>query len=181
MSHVTNKISRGLGMMGRCRNLLSNEIMLMLYYSLVYPYLIYCCIVWGGACVTALHKIQVLQNRAVRLITRAPFRASTDPLFLQLRILQVVDIRRLQIAIFMYKCKNLLLPQSCLHYCLLNLRNNLYNMRTSHYFITPRYRTNIREQCISCIGPKIWDTLQVFIIYTVVNAANVGKNFWSHL
>ena len=144
--------------MGRCRKLLSNDIMLMLYFSLVYPYLIYCCIVWGGACATALHKLQVLQNRAVRLITRSPFRASTGPLYQQLNLLQVTDIRRLQVALFMYKCKNLFLPESCLRYCSLNLCNS-YNMRSSHYFITPPIRTNIREQCISVMGPRVWDSL----------------------
>ena len=152
LNFVRNKISKGLGMLGRCRNILSNDILLTMYFSLIYPYLIYCCIVWGGASATALSKLQVLQNRAVRLITRSPFQSSADPLFKQLRLLKLTDIRKLQIVLFMYKSKNLLLPNSCLGYCLINNRIS-YNMRNSQDFLTPSFRTNIREQSISIWVP----------------------------
>jgi hypothetical protein len=158
LNHISNKISRGLGIMGRCRSIFPNNILQTLYYSLVYPYLIYCCIVWGGACATALNKLQVLQNRCVRLITRSPYRSSASPLFKQLRILKLMDIRKLQIALFMFKCLNALLPDSCSQYCIINLRT-YYNMRNNHDFLIPNYRTYIREQCISVMGPKVWDSL----------------------
>ena len=61
--------------------------------------------IWGGACITALHKLKVLQNRAVRLITSSPFRFSSSPIFKRLQILKIADIRRLRlrlnIAMFM--------------------------------------------------------------------------------
>ena len=41
VNHVANKISKGLGMMGRCRKFLSNDVLLLLYFSLIYPYLIF--------------------------------------------------------------------------------------------------------------------------------------------
>jgi hypothetical protein len=64
-------------------------------------YLYYCCIVWAGASATALHKLEVLQNRAVRLVTRSQFRASASPLFKQLHLLKIQDIRKIQIYLFM--------------------------------------------------------------------------------
>jgi len=152
-------------MLGRCRNILSNDILLSLYFSLVYPYLIYCCIVWGGACATALFKLQVLQNRAVRLITRSPFRSSADPLFKQLHLLKIADIRKLQIVLFMYKCKNLLLPNSCLGYCLINNRIS-YDMRNRQDFLTPTFRTNIREQSISVMGPRVWQLIPIVLLHS---------------
>ena len=71
--YISSKLSKSLGMLGLCRSILTNDILLTLYVSLIYPYLIYCSIVWGGASATALRKLQVLHNRAVRLITRAHY------------------------------------------------------------------------------------------------------------
>ena len=118
----------------------------------------YCGIGWGGASNTALHRLSVLQNRAIRLITRSPFRTSTTPLFEQLKLLKITDIRRLQILLFMYKCKNKQVPVNCLNLCPLNL-NHPYNMRSTNHFIVFPFRTSIREQCISTMGPRSWNSL----------------------
>ena len=140
------------------RFIMPNDVLLTLYYSLIYPYLTYCCIIWGAASTTSLHHLSVLQNRAMRLITRSPFRASAAPLFLQLKLLKIVDIRKLQILLFMYKSKHKLLPNCCLHYCPLNV-NHPYGIRSTHYFLLAPFRTNVREQSISIFGPRIWDSL----------------------
>ena len=157
--HVANKISKGLGMLGRCRKFLSNDVLLLLYFSLIYPYLIYCSIVWGGACSSVINKIEVLQNRAVRLITRSPFRLSSSPLYKELHLLKMFDIYKLQVILFMYKCKNSFLPDACMHYCVQNV-NNFYNMRIHRDFASISFRTNIREQCIRVVGPRFWDSLR---------------------
>ena len=160
LNHISNKISKGLGIIGRVRNIMPNDVLLTLYYSLIYPYLTYCCIIWGAASSTALHHLSVLQNRAIRLITRSPFRASTTPLFEQLKLLKVTDIRKLQILLFMYKCKNKQVPVNCLNYCPLNL-NHPYNTRCTNHFVSFPFRTNIREQNISTIGPRSWNSLSL--------------------
>ena len=102
LNHIAGKMSRNLGLIGRVSRILPSDTLHILYYSLIYPHLLYCCIIWGAACATSLHKLKVLQNRAVRLITRASFRASFSPIFKQLYILKLIDIHRLQIAMFMF-------------------------------------------------------------------------------
>ena len=34
-----------------------------------------------------------------------------------------------------------------------------YRIRHSHYFVLPAFRTFIREQSISIVGPRFWDTV----------------------
>jgi hypothetical protein len=99
----------------------------------------------------------------ITLITLSPFRSSASPLYKQLHILKLCDIRKLQIALFMFKCQHSLLPESCMHYCRINLQHPYY-MRQTHYFVTPAFRTSIREQCISIQGPKIWDSLPASLV-----------------
>ena len=147
-------------MLGRVRNILPFDVLIMLYYTLIYPYLIYCIIVWGGACTTNLNRLQILQNRAVRLVTRSPFRSSSAPIFAHLNLLQVSDIRRLQIALFLFRCKHFLLPNICLQHCLVNTRL-AHDTRHCSTFVMQPFRTNIRGQYVSVIGPKTWETLPV--------------------
>ena len=158
VNYVASKMSKGLGMLGRVRNLLPFDALRVLYHTLIYPYLLYCSIIWAGAAAATLNRLIVLQNRAVRLITSSPFRASASPIYKQLNLLPLVDIRRFQQIIFMFKCKHKLLPDCCLQYCPINI-NKPYHTRCSYYFTAPAFRTNIREQSISVLGPRLWNTL----------------------
>ena len=131
-----------------------------LCFSLIYPYLIYCCIIWGSASVTALHKLEVLQNRAVRIITRSRLRASANSIYKQLNLLKLYDVRQLQIVLFMCKCKYVILPESCMKCSTINFLHS-YNMCNVHYFAAQPFRTSIREHSISVEGPRVWDSLPV--------------------
>ena len=83
-------------------------------------YLSYCCIIWGGATASVLKKLNSLQKRALRLITRSPYLSTSNPLFIHLNLLKIYDIYRLQTATFMFKLQHCLLPASCLQYCPVN-------------------------------------------------------------
>ena len=48
-------------------------------------------------------------------------------------------------------------------------------MRQTHYFVTPAFRTVIREQSISIQGPKIWDSLP-FSMVTETNPVTLKHN-----
>lgn len=133
------------------RNILPKDVLLTLYYSLIYPYLTYCCIICGGASNSALHHISVLQNRAIRLITRSPFRTPTTPLFAQLKLLQVMDIRKLQILLFMFKCKVKQLPAICLNYCPLNCYHS-YDMRSTSHFVCFHFAPVFVNKVLASLG-----------------------------
>jgi hypothetical protein len=65
VNYVANKISKGLGMMGRVRNIVPFDVLRVLYHSLIYPCLMYCCIIWGGAAASTLYRLTV-QGRSQR-------------------------------------------------------------------------------------------------------------------
>ncbi len=43
-------------------------------------------------------------------------------------------------------------------YCLINNRIS-YDMRNNQDFVIPSFRTNIREQCVSVMGPRVWQLI----------------------
>ena len=73
--HIAMKIAKGLGAMGRVRNIVPNSELLMLNQTDLF-YLTYCNLIWGFASASTLHSLVCLQNRAIRLVTRANFRSS---------------------------------------------------------------------------------------------------------
>ena len=46
--HIAKKISMGLGIMNRVKRILPLPVLLTLYHTMIFPYLSYCNIVWGG-------------------------------------------------------------------------------------------------------------------------------------
>ena len=89
VSHICKKISKSAGIIFRSRFYLSIKTKLLLYYTLIYPYLTYCNLTWSSTYATNLNRIFLIQKRVVRAITNAPFHAHTAPLFAQLNLLDI--------------------------------------------------------------------------------------------
>lgn len=66
---VSSKVNKSIGIIRRTSDLVSRKCLLTLYYSLIYPYMSYCNIVWASTFPTTLHKVLVLQKRLVRIAT----------------------------------------------------------------------------------------------------------------
>ncbi len=87
---VGTKVNKSIGIIRRVSHLVSRNCLLTLYYSLIYPYLSYCNIVWATF-PTTLHKILVLQKRFVRITTWSESYAISTPLFKKLQVLTIYD------------------------------------------------------------------------------------------
>ena len=48
IDYFSGEIARGIGILIKAREVLSNECMTYLYYAFTYPYLIYCNHIWGN-------------------------------------------------------------------------------------------------------------------------------------
>ena len=110
IAHVKIKVSRGIGIIRKARSFISKNSLKDLYYSFVYPYLLYCTEVWGNAATTHLQPLNVLQNKIVRMLTFSPYRANTDSIYLELGILPLYKIVIQSIALIMYKMSHDMLP-----------------------------------------------------------------------
>ena len=65
IEEVCGKISKSIGIMYRVSSFCPKNILMKLYYALIYPYLIYCNIIWGGAYPSHINKILLLQKRTI--------------------------------------------------------------------------------------------------------------------
>ena len=64
VSHIESKIKRGVSVISKLRHTVTKSILLNLYYSLIYPYLIYGLVAWGNTYDTTLNPLFNLQKKS---------------------------------------------------------------------------------------------------------------------
>ena len=77
---ITSKVNRSLNALKRLRTFVIDlKILKLVDKTLIQPYFDYCSQVWGCLGITLCNKLQRLQNRAVRIITKCGYEfRSTD-------------------------------------------------------------------------------------------------------
>ena len=88
------------------RNLLTDDLKRQLYFSMVYSRIIYGIVIYGVCRNSLMKKIQVLQNKLLKVLYKLPFRTDTDVLHSNLDILKVKDIYKYQAQKFVYETVN---------------------------------------------------------------------------
>ena len=140
---------------------LSQASLFKLYYSLIYPYLYYGNLAWGGTYQTTLDRLCVLQKRIVRIITKSQPYAHTAPLFQQYKILNIANIQLLKTGLFMFAFNKKLLPES--FHTMFQKSSDIHNYSTrqANKLRSHKCRINIRKFTIAYQGPIFWNSLPV--------------------
>ena len=109
---------------------------------------------------TGLKLLYKLQKRSVRIICFAGFHAHTIPLFKQLAILSIYDLRSIQILLYVYKSINLLLPNHITNYFIRISFIHSHSTRTQkrNLYINTAHKS-CRIYSLACSGPKYWNKL----------------------
>ena len=75
---IENKVARSVGILSKLRYLFPSSALLLLYYSLIHPHLLFSLPLWGNANQSYLNRLQRLQNKAIRIITDSKLRMSSN-------------------------------------------------------------------------------------------------------
>ena len=110
ISALTKKVSRGLGMLRFSKKYLPIVTVQKMYRSLVEPYFRCSCPVWGVAGVSAINKLQKLQNRAARIVTNSAYDASGLPIIRKLGWPTINELIEPETLKMVYKSVNDLAP-----------------------------------------------------------------------
>src|SRR5678815_2724086 len=144
INYISQKIAKNIGIISRIAYLLPLTIRLNLYYSLILPYLSYCNLIWASNYESRIHKLIILQKKAIRLIQGARKHAHTDPIFRDLTLLSLKQIRSLQIGEFIYRYEHNLLPSSFAGYFTLGSQIHGHFTRGATSYRPVKARTNTR-------------------------------------
>ena len=159
ISYITRKISKTSGILCKARHYVSSKTSRMLYYTLIYPYILYGNIIWANTYPSRLDKIRRIQKKIIRLKTFSGFSDPSAPLFKNLIILPIDDINNETLAIFMFKYFNKGLPESFQNFFKLNKDLHNYNTRSAFQVHKQRVRTNYKKYSTEYKGTQIWNNL----------------------
>ena len=144
----------------KARKVLHKQSLANLYYSFIYPYLIFCNHVWGNACKSHMHKLLLLQKKIVRIIAGVQPRCHTDPLFSQMKLLKADQIHKYLIGRLMFKVYHRDLDIFQDYFTLNSDIHDHSTQQTDHYHV-PFYRTEMRKHCLRYCGAEIWNKILV--------------------
>ena len=174
IDHLTTIISRNIGVMNRSKFFLDTHLLILLYNSLILPYINYCCVVWGFTFPSYLNKIELLQKRAVRIITHQHRLAHTEQIFKSLKLLKVHAIAKQQAIILLHRKLTLFLPT---HVDGLFTLNDCSDARTRNpqHFIEPFTKRLYCTRNVTWLGPRIWNKIMAtqFNIQSIMNMSKL--------
>ena len=110
IDYVNSKISSGLYAMRMTKNHIPRDALQKIYFALVHSHLSYGNAVWGNAGRTLLHKLEIQQKKAIRIVHKAAYNSHTRPFFLQSKILPLCQLTSLQTAQILHHHHNRSLP-----------------------------------------------------------------------
>ena len=158
--YVASKISKSLGILYRLKQVIPQSSLLNLYYSFIFPYMLYCNLIWGRTFKSHLNPIYILQKRAIRMINNKPPLSHTNPLFAENRILKLYDINNYCVSIYVYNNLSDFVQFS----------THGYPTRTNSHLRPEACRTVLSQRRVSYLGPVTWNNLPP----TVKSAPNVN-------
>ena len=164
-NHIENILkgaSKVIGIMRKLKYTFSRVALNQIYLSYLQPIIEYSCVVWDGCTERDIESLQKLQNEAARIVTGFTRSVSLDNLYKESGWVSLIERRKQQKLIFMYKSVNGLVPSyvSDLIPPLVG-ETNAYNLRNNNNITVPFCRTEISRK--SCIPSSIsaWNSLDI--------------------
>ncbi len=152
-------MAKGVGIICKARPLLNASTLITLYYSFIYPHLTYGIEVWGACSAYLRESIFKLQKRAIRIISGAPYRTHTRPLFESLNIMTLDKIYIFCTAMIMFKCMKNVLLTIIKDMFIKNEDIHRYSTRNCSKLVLPRGRTTLFQGTFRYKGVLIWNHL----------------------
>ena len=151
-------VSSGIGALKRLRPFICEDTAILLYRALIEPYFDYCCPVWGGLSNELADKLQKLQNRAIRVITKSDYYSSADALRGKLGWDDLCTRRKKQKLKLMFKTLNDQSPEYLKD--LFKPFSTDYGLRNcDNKLVLPQPRTDFLKRSFCYSGAHLWNSL----------------------
>ena len=152
---ILNKLYKTVGIIRKARNKLTSEIVLLLYYSFFYPFLIYGNIFWGATNKTLIYKLTVIQKRFIRICFSLNYMDHTKIFFQNNQILNIEQINKFITLCFIYKVLNFE------NYRSLDRFDRVGHGRYFGYLRAEKSRTVVNDKSWSVRGLYLWNELGI--------------------
>jgi hypothetical protein len=160
VNQTTAKLSRALYLLKRVKYFVSPGAMRKLYFSLFHSHLLYCINILSCTSQTNITRILIMQKKAIRTVTNAPYNAHTNPLFLELNVLPFDKLITLNRLLFMHAIAYNYAPKTFDNTWLTNAERNIgHDLRNNDFFVMPQVRIELFRRFPLYALPHEWNIL----------------------
>ena len=158
---IENKLARSVGILSKVRFLFPTSTLLLLYFALIHPHLLFGIVLWGSTCSSYQSKLQILQNKAIRIISNCNRRTLITPFYHKLGILKIPELYKFEIAKLMHQHSKQNLPPaiSNLFKPLSNIHNRITRSVSLNHIYVEKFSTLRCQRSIKYQGAKIWNAI----------------------
>ena len=155
--NIKGKLSKSVGIFYKL-SFLPCEVLKTLYYCLIYPYLLYCILIWGSASRSTLNLLYMKQKKVVRIVNHSEYTDSSSPIFKCLNLLKLEDIFNLYCLDFIFSTLNNGKCEYFINKIISYQVNHGYNTRNDNFRL-PSVAIDRFRQDIVYKGLKLWNDL----------------------
>lgn len=155
------KLSKVCGMIYKLRHYVPLSTLKLVYYSMFHSHLQYSLLNWGRAAKTLLHKLEVLQNNILRACFFSSRYNRTNVLYFKFGALKLHDMFEMEIAKFMFKFNNQMLPSSFNNYFIKLDQVHEYKTRqkSRNEFYQPYIGSEVGRKTLHHICLRSWKSI----------------------
>ena len=159
IQYLHGKIVKLCGILYLTKHMLTANALKHIYYSLIYPNIIYCHTLWGTAGVSRVKQVVTAQKRIVRTMAGLKKYDHTNNAFSNLRLLKFEDINVYCCALYVFKSLNSLIDNQYFQY-----RNNeRHDLRNPDLLRLPQVKSSQSQSSIRYYGVKVWNQIPSYI------------------
>ena len=147
INYIRKKISNSIGIIYRIKQFVPQSCLKTLYFSIIHPFFLYCLPIFGATYDTHIEPLNLLQKRAIRILSNSDPFAHTEPLFKLHGILKLCDHYKYSLGIYAYNNQEMLQNFS---------RPHDYYTRNRDELLNPFDRLRSTEQSVISSAVKLW-------------------------
>ena len=151
---VERRVSTAIGILCKLKFMAPVKILFSVYYAIVFPHLL-----WGCSSKNNLHKLQMLQNKCLRIIEGWQTKQKLEPLYIKF---EIFNIDQQLNSCFCIKGKSY---RNYLTFISIILKLSLLAKpgKRTRMICTSLYKTKRAQKSIKYIGVKIWNDIPLKI------------------
>ena len=161
------------GIFNHIKAFINKRLVRQLYFAFIYSRISYGIEIFGNSSTANLSRMQVIQNKLLKLVLEMDRMTPTNSLHVNLHLLKVSDIFKVNTIVFVNNSLLKLCPRNFNDYFTTYMNN--YNLRNTGLRV-PYARTVIGSQSVKVQGARLWNDLPDFI-----KQLRYQKNFKKHI
>ena len=158
---IYKKLLKFCGIFYKIRDLLPFQCLKMVYFSFVYTHLLYGIEIYANTCSTYLHRLNVLNNKLIRILFNKNKFTHVKDLYKCIDSLPIINLHDFTIIKFVHNCifNPVVLPDIFSDYFLNSKLASNYNSRRQFDLFVHHFNTNTGRKCVKIKGCILWNKL----------------------